>query len=196
MKKLSSVILVICSLLSGNAFSDNIEEFQIEGISLGDGALNYFTEDQIKKNSRNYYKSKTYVPVQNDNMSFFKTYDAVDFVYKRKDTDYTIVSLSGIISYKNKNIKDCYKEMDEIVLEMDQLFTNITKKYPKETFKHPSKQNKSGKSTFTEVRYLFKNGDMSLITCYDYSVEHGSMDHLNISLDKKKFAKWLQTKAY
>lgn len=34
------------------------------------------------------------------------------------------------------------------------------------------------------------------ITCYDYSDEHGDMDHLSISMDKKAFNQWLLYKAY
>ena len=196
MKKIFTLFILIF-FFNLHVQAENIEDFEIEGISLGDSALEFFTEAQIKKNTWNYYKSKTYVPVQNDQMSFFETYYAVDFHFKRNDDEYKIVDLSGIIDYRNKDMNECYKEMDEIALKFDSLFTNIKRKYPKKTYKHPNKKkNKSGKSTFTEIRYVLKNGDNALIACYDYSVEHGSMDHLNITINKKKFGKWLQNKAY
>ena len=195
MKKIL-LLLFLSFFISLHAQAENIEDFEIEGISLGDSALEFFTEAQIKKNTRNYYKNKTYVPVQNDQMSFFKTYFAVDFSYKRNDDQYKIVSLSGIIDYRNKDMDKCYKEMDEIAKNFDTMLTNIKKKYPKKTQKHKSPRNKSGKSTFTDISYEFKNGDFTSITCYDYSDEHGDMDHLSISMDKKEFRQWLLYKAY
>ena len=74
--------------------ADDIRDFEIEGMSIGDSALDYFSKDQITKNSRNYYKNKKYTPVQNDNLSFFKIYDAVDFNFKTGDNKYIIHSIS------------------------------------------------------------------------------------------------------
>ena len=175
-----SVLILIFSLQSW-AKADDIRDFQIEGISIGDSALDFFSENEIKKNSKDYFKKKDYTPVQNNNMSFFKTYDAVDFIFKTNDKNYIIKSLSGVLNYSN-NIEDCYKKMDEIVSEMDVIFSN-QKKYPKRTYKH--RNDKSGKSKVTDVEYLFKNGDSSQIACYDYSAEHGGQDHLSVAIDDK-----------
>ena len=97
--------------------------------------------------------------------------------------------------YDNKNIKDCYKQMDIIVSSLDKTFPN-EKKYPKRSFKHSSPKNKSGKSTVTDVAYEFKNGDMIVVACYDYSIEHGEQDHLSVALDTKIFSTWLTNEAW
>ncbi len=85
--------------------------------------------------------------------------------------------------------------MDEIEADLDQTFPNL-EKTNKTTLKHPSPKNKSGKSTFTQVSYYFKNNDVIQVTCYDYSKEHGSQDHLNVSLQTSEFNDWLYEKAY
>ena len=41
-------------------------------MSIGASALNFFSKKDIKKNSRNHYKDKTFTVVQNDNYPFFK----------------------------------------------------------------------------------------------------------------------------
>ena len=52
-------------LFSSSVVADDISDFQIEGISIGDNLLDYFSEDEIKKNYRShYYKYKK------DNLSF------------------------------------------------------------------------------------------------------------------------------
>ena len=96
-------IILIVFILIFNSQSwtkaDDIRDFEIEGMSIGDSALNFFSETDIKKNSKNYFKKKNYTPVQNDDYDFFKIYDAVDFIYKTNDSNYKIVRLSGIVEY-------------------------------------------------------------------------------------------------
>ena len=58
MKKLLS-ILVLGLLLSVNSYADDdIRDLQLNGMSLGDSALEYFDEKEIKKNIKNWYKNK------------------------------------------------------------------------------------------------------------------------------------------
>ena len=47
MKKLLGII-VLGLLLSFNANADDIKDFQIEGMSIGDSLLDYFSEEEIK----------------------------------------------------------------------------------------------------------------------------------------------------
>ena len=176
--------------------ADDIRDFEIEGISIGDSALKFFTQEQIIKNSRNdHYTNSKYTPVQNDFFDFFKKYDAVDFNFKTNDSKFIIVSLSGVILYDDKDIEKCYVKMKEIISELDIAFSNL-EQTDIGTSVHPSPKNKSKKSTYTYKYYDFSNGDMISVTCYDYSKEHGSQDHLNVNLQTKEFGKWLSYEAY
>ena len=192
MRLFISVLVLILTLQSFTK-ADDIRDFQIEGISIGDSALDFFSEDQIQNNSKNYYTNNKFIPVQNDNMPFFETYDAVDFAYKNNDNNYTIVSLVGILFYDD-NVKDCYKKMDEITESLDEIFVN-QKKLPKITYKHQSPLNVDGKSTITDVEYIFKNGDVVVIACYDYSAAMSAQDHLSVAIDTAVFDKWLKNEA-
>ena len=78
MRLFISVLVLIFSFQS-LVKADDIRDFEIEGMSLGDSALDYFSEEEIQKNKQNYFKNKKYTPVQNDLFPFFKTYNAVDF---------------------------------------------------------------------------------------------------------------------
>ena len=57
MKKLLGII-VLSLLLSVASKADDISNFEIEGISIGDSALDHFNINQIKNNSWDYYKKK------------------------------------------------------------------------------------------------------------------------------------------
>ena len=89
------VIVATLSFFLVSCERNYIKNLQIEGISLGDSALDFFDENQIKDNEWDYYKNKYYTPVQLERMPFFKTYDAVDFSYKTGDGNYKIHDLTG-----------------------------------------------------------------------------------------------------
>ena len=82
-----------------------------------------------------------------------------------------------------------------MINDLDNNYPNLDKS-DKTTFKHPSPRNKSGKSIVTQISYYFENNDIIQVTCYDYSKEHGSQDHLNVSLQTYEFNDWLYHKAH
>ena len=54
MKKLLAIIILnLCFIIPSQA--NDIRDFQIEGISIGDSLLDYFNEDIIKENKENIY---------------------------------------------------------------------------------------------------------------------------------------------
>ena len=59
MKKFLAILILIFSLQTPSQ-ADDISEFEIEGISIGDSALDFFTEGQIKDNSFDYYNDKLF----------------------------------------------------------------------------------------------------------------------------------------
>ena len=171
--------------------NDSIKDFQIEGMSIGDSALDYFTKSDIINNSKDFYKNKKFTIVQNDFYDFFKLYDAVDYHFKSGDKNYIFHGLSGVLTYAN-NIKDCYPKIDEISLMIDRNFSYV-EKYEKDTFKHQA--DNTGKSIVTDVTYKLRDGYI-IILCYDYSEEHGGQDHLSVSIDTTELNKWFINDAY
>jgi len=191
---MKTTLIILVLLFSSSVFADDISDFEIEGMSIGDSALDFFSEKQIKENTWDYYDDKTFTPVQMDGPLFFETYNAIDFSYKTQDTKYKIQSLSGVLFY-NDNIKDCYHKMDEIIIELKRIFKNA-KFYDKQTSGHPNDpEGSKGKSTITDAFFSLESGDI-IVACYDYSKKHGSQDHLNVAIDSREFAEWLKNKAY
>ena len=54
-----AVLVLIFSFQSWTK-ADDISDFEIEGMSIGDSALKYYSESQIKANKQNWYKGKKY----------------------------------------------------------------------------------------------------------------------------------------
>ena len=111
-KKILILFLIILNFESLTK-ADDIKSITIEGISIGDSALDYFSEKEIKQNVHDHYKNKSFIPVQMNEYSFFKTYDAVDFDYKAGDKNYIIQGLFGVLFFDD--INKCETQLDNIV---------------------------------------------------------------------------------
>jgi len=108
MKKIIIVFLFLFNLQSWTK-ADNISDFQIEGISVNDSALNFLTETFIKSeiNTNGWYKDNKYFeityPLENS------IYEDISLTFKPNDKKYIIHQISGGIFYPN-NIKNCFKK--------------------------------------------------------------------------------------
>ena len=194
MKRFILIIILIFTSQS-SIKADDISEFEIEGISIGDSVLDFFTKAEIKKNTWDYYTNKEYTPLQFDYPSFATMYDAIDIQYKTNDKNYTIKGLSGIIFYTDKKkINECYKQMDNIISEIRSTLSNYTETQ-KNTSIHTGIDD-GGKSTVTGMSFEFKNQDAIQIQCYNYSVETEDRNHLRIGINTYEYRYFLGNKAY
>ena len=136
MKKfLAIIILSLCFITPSQA--DDIRDLQVEGISIGDNAIDYFSKDVLKK-------STSVIPGTDNKFSFaaiydkrfsqyinvsnfsYKTFDAVEVYFLSNDKNYKIYSISGgltkNIGKKFKTEKECIKKKEEIFLDIKPLF--------------------------------------------------------------------------
>ena len=83
MKKLLG-ILVLGLLLSSNAYANDINDFKMEGMSIGDSLLDYFSENEIediKKNTDVFiYDDKTFLNLLNFNVFYWQIFQ-IFFIY-------------------------------------------------------------------------------------------------------------------
>ena len=194
MKRLILILILTLSFKS-LAKAGEINEISIEGISVGESALKYFSKQDIKNNSWDYYKNKKFTPVQNKGFSFFKQYDSVDFDFKTNDKDYLIHSLSGVIFFKKEDIKKCFKMMNEIDIEISKVLQSF-KRSDKATWIHDI--DPTGKSKFTDIYYESESGTVT-ITCYDYSEEQiakGSGNHLAVMISLNEWVNFMRSNPY
>jgi hypothetical protein len=191
MKKLSTYLFLIFFGFSAPSFADDIRDFQIEGMSIGDSALNYFSKKEIKDNANiNYYTNNKYTPVEFFQLSSFKTYDSVGLRYKTDDKKYIIVGISGTL-FCEKNIEKCNKKQKEIDLEISNMFENAQK----DVHKNKHTADKSGKSTTSQINYWFKSKEVVSIELIDWSEkitnEKGWTDNVSVLFYTSDFAQWI-----
>ena len=112
MKKLLILLFSLFFLSSPSVFADDISDFQIEGVSVGDSLLDYMSKDEIKKAEQNssYMKDKKYIVIFSPIVS--ETYDKIQITYQPEDSNYLIHVIDGKINFED-NIKGCKKKMKE-----------------------------------------------------------------------------------
>ena len=202
MKKILTVIILgfICS---NTVSAEIIEEYEIEGISIGDSLLKYYSKKDIKKAiaKKQGYKDKSFVRgtiCSNDNpRDFCKTrgnfndYDALTFHIKKKDPEYILYNIGGIKDYK-LNINECFSEKSNITKELKSIFPGVRTDSKKKT--HP--QDKTKKSIVHTDYFYFNDGGASRVQCYDWSEKSGWTDHLKVTLDHQEYVYWMKNKAW
>ena len=133
------IFLVLLILIFGTqslSRANDIREFEIEGISIGDSLLDFMNLKKIKEKINSYsdkgyiYKSKKYYALTFDRSDFnsnFELYDQIQFHFKDKDDSFIIESIAGIKLYRN-NIDQCYSFLELREKEADEMFSNFEKK--------------------------------------------------------------------
>ena len=177
MRVFIAVLVLIFSLQSW-AKADDIRDFQIEGMSIGDSLLDYFTVDKIEKiKSLNKKIKYARVFIEDD----LQIYEYVQVWVLDKDKDYKIEAISGEIDFEN-NITGCRKKQKEITEDIkNSIFNlsideNVTK----------NMHDKTGKSKTYHSVLEFPNGDFVNIQCYKYSKNMNLTDHLKVMIGLKK----------
>ena len=189
MKKFLAILIITLGI-QASSLPDDIRKFKIEGISIGDSALDYFNEDQIRNNKRDYYNNDKFFPSEFAYLASFKIYDAIQITYKNEDKQYKLHEVVGFIDFP-KNIKDCNNKMKEIIKNVSELFSDTKK----EKYKRKHDGDPSGKSIITKTTFILDSGTID-ITCNDWSKQIGYLDTLRVSIKTREFNTWLINKAY
>ena len=189
MKRLSLYLFLILFSLQTPSQADDIRDLEIEGMSIGDSALDYYSESKIKTNKKNWYKNKKISITEIEINS--EIYDAIQIHFWSNDKSYKIIGIDALIDFPN-NIKNCYSKQKLISEDIKSIIKNAKKN----SYKKKHAADKSGKSTNTSIDYEFKSGDFVNIACYDWSKKMGYIDNLRVSLVTKELDDWLYNEAY
>ena len=188
-----TLLILILSFQSWTE-ADDIREFEIDGMSIGDSILLNYNKDEIenKISNRNVYVHKGayyeayFLPKDQDN------YDYIKITWKQTDKTYEIFGVGGVIEYPD-NFNECLVKQKKIINEIENLFEN-TKRNDHE--KHPSVYDSTGDSYFIETNFEFVNGDTARVYCSYWSKkmfeEKGYVHTLSFLLNTDEFLTFLE----
>jgi hypothetical protein len=187
--KLLLTIFIISSY-SNFAKSDDIKDFQIEGISIGDSLLKYYNLDQINNFFRNNYNNEKFYKLEIADQSLLnklKKYNSLSFHFKKNDNKYIVQNLGGIIFYNE--IGDCLSEKKIITKEISEaLNVKLTYRKLSATWDKNTK--------YYQSEGEIGEGGVVAITCYDWSKKdeenNGWTDNLSIDIYNKEVATFIR----
>tara|TARA_B100000902_G_C27135743_1_gene825952 strand:- start:417 stop:1001 length:585 start_codon:yes stop_codon:yes gene_type:complete len=193
MKKLLWIV-VLGLLLNISTKADDIRDFEIEGMSIGDSLLDFFSKKEIDNLEKAFYpSSKNYylliLPINN-----LENYDNLIANLKNNDKSYYIHSISGAID-TYRDTKKCLAKQKEIKGDIMNLFPNI--EYKDYTFVYPQDTIGESKATITDFEFEF--GEIRVF-CTDWSKERedekNSMDNVQVVINSEDMKKFLTNEAY
>ena len=129
MNKLLIYLLFILFSFQSWSSADDIRDFEIEGISIGDSLLDHFKIKTIKSARKYTYKDNKFysIDIWSDK---FNQYTAIQFHLKKNDKKYIIQSLSGTLVfgqlgiYDSKSKDECKNKKKLIMNSVSNLFPN------------------------------------------------------------------------
>ena len=181
--------------------ADDIGDFEIEEISIGESLLDHFSKSNIDKEIRGEfalrYKNNKFIGLgvgQTKDFPLFKKlnqFDELAIHIKPNDPNYFIHGLSGEILCFN-NISKCMSSKDQIIKDLKNAFEGI--KVEKWERKHPS--DKTGKSFVYGNNLTSSDLDFSIsVSVYDMSNDDIN-DVVRVSIRNKEFDHFIKFEAY
>ena len=184
------LITLFVLFFSSSAVADNISDFQIEGISIGDSALDYLDQKlilyEINKNKGSYRNLSTdYGEVIFP--SKFENYDEISIFVKTSDNDYKIYAIYGINFIKD-NIK-CLKKAKDITKQVTTIFTEFS--ITETIDQHHNYPEDARVKIFNNNIYLSNDPNNSMgvaIQCYEFAGKEKNF--LSVSIQTNEIINW------
>ena len=204
MKKVLLLLFSFFLLSSPSVYADDISDFEIEGMSIGDSLLDYMTEDEILAEIEENKYLYTYLKHPNKYAEVYfsgqpQIYNWISFKVKNNSTSkyvtnknekYIIVGLRGNINYI-EDFDSCLIKKDEIVSELSKVFINAEKT----EFVDKHNADPSGNSIAEIVNFEYDSGDGASIYCDNFEetlrIKNNWVEGLTVSIKRKEINEWL-----
>ena len=168
MKKIFFLIIWILTFQT-QSLGDNIKYFKIEGMSIGDSALDYFNESQLEDNEQGWL-NYSYNEYSTSYMPGKGIYNWFLVSYKNDDNNFIIEGIIGGLEISNYDNKKCINKLDNVAINITELFKN-TAQEKRKTYKLKADAAQSypftGKSIATSLSFNFLDGAKVILACYN-----------------------------
>ena len=188
MKLFFTVIILIVSFQSWIK-ADDITDFEIEGISVGDNLLDHFSDDQINNAYKNTYpKSKKYYGLQFE----LDDYDLYKFIqiHLQSNTKYIVSSIAG---------GEFFEDMSKCYLKQKIITNDLVKNYPNAKLLEGEINGANDPETLLTISEFNLNNFEFIVTCTDWSKKAektGSSDSLRVEISTTEFSDFLRNEAF
>ena len=129
---MKTLLTLFVLLFSSSVFAEDISDFQVEGMSIGDSLLDYFKEEDIQKG----LETTSFPNDYDDKFQWFQftgyfgktELGNVGFYIKPNDNKYIIYGINFVdenFEYFEKGIKVCESQLSDISDQISLMFPNI-----------------------------------------------------------------------
>ena len=190
------IILILTFSFQALTKADDIRDFEIEGMSLGDSLLEFYSLQEIKEEVVNatYYPKSKKMMVVGFKSKEVNLYERYEFHIKKNDKKYIIYSVKGLIKL---SINDCLDKKKIIVSEIENQINNSKRSDYKGNY---------GVSFGNSLAHIsdfdFKDGSTIRVWCseWDHSNEEVKNylyeDSLAVNLSSKEQINFVQNEGY
>ena len=192
MKRLILILILTFSFQTLTK-ADDIRDFEIEGISIGDSLLDHFVRNKINSGLIIKYDDDKFYDLQLD-MNNSEDWPVFAFSVKKKDKRFIIHAFNGGKFFDK--INKCEKKKEIIVKDLTENFLNQVEI---EKYTYTYKNLADGKSISNIVDFNFKDGKVR-VYCTDWSkkteIEFEYSDNLRLEIATNNYLNWLDNEAY
>ena len=190
MKRLPLYLFLILFTLQTPSFADDIRDFQIEGMSVGDSLLDFMSKSYIDDDAVFSYKNKKYATIFSNTKK--EIYDDVQISYLVNDSKYLISDIEGKLYFPN-DIKGCLNKKETIVKEISELLGDEVEM---QKINRNHRGDETGKSKVFINSFWFEDGSTLQVYCTDWSEEKGHDDELKVVVANKEKLDFITYEAY
>ena len=201
MNKYIYIVFIFLIFLNNSSKADDIRDFQIEGISIGDNLLKHtktigVTKEYILDRKFRFYPGSRRLALlafsdKGNYTTYYKIQVTVD------PNNYKIYRVGGFVKILNKN--DCLNKQKRIIEDLENSFMSFEKFNDVQFTSHQA--DKSGKSVANGIYLDLPSGDTAMVECYIWSKEYkkkhdGHEDNLRVTLSNKDGNNFVNNEAF
>ena len=186
-------------LFSSSVVAEDISDFEIEGMSIGDSALEFISLEEIQKEIK---RTKSHYEHLENPYEFgevylknkeFQTYDFMSFFVKTDNEKYKIYAIRGMIDY-NDDIEGCINKKNEISNFLSNIFKDAKK--IEDNFNHSI--DSSGNSKVYGIYFILKSGEEVSVDCIDFEETFRNKmnfsEGITVGITTVEFDNWIRRK--
>ena len=201
MKRLLLILILTFSFQSITK-ADDIRDFEVEGVKIGDSLLDFFKKEKIENSLKTNYSNKKFYDIHINVES--DQYDQLSYTVKNNDDNYIIKQLAGDKFYykpgSDINIDKmhlaCLKQKDLIADQFEKMLSDTNRK----DYKHVYKTVDDGKSFSIVTDFEFNDLSSIRIYCNKFTKEtvnkRNFFNGLTVSISPIEVLDWLNNEAY
>ena len=187
MKKFFFLIIFVL-FFQNISLSDDIRYFEIEGMKIGDSALDYFNESELEDKEQGWH-NYSYKEYSTSLMPGKGIYNWFLVSYKNEDSNFIIEALVGGVEKMNYNNEECANNIDSFALNISNNL-KIPANLKKKTYKLAEDASRNcpftGKSEVTSLSFNFIDEAEIILSCYMMNKETNQNESLLTLISNKK----------